>query len=290
LDCAALDDTLAQVPVPVTVASELLRELAKRLDDPSVLLERSELRAMLGRLRSAQRDALSSQELAPIFDAIGLVYFRLGAFKDALDAHRNAAHHDHTQANPLNNAAACLCELKQFQQALVALREAKARPRKLPGIEVCILLNTLEVEINLGNHDAARRAFEESVRCVDPARPTDLFHVAIGAALLGADEDAAEYFARSIAVAKGSDLGETPAIDFVLADPDRLKIANERSLPLHGALTRVAARHGAPIPLEHQLIAQVSLPQTALTALNELVEHPPEPTKALRRVFDEHRA
>jgi tetratricopeptide (TPR) repeat protein len=274
------------VTLPATVASQLLRETGERLDDPATLIETPELRAMLGRLRSAQRNA-RPDELAPLFNAIGIVCYRLRDFRDALDAHRNAARYDTSNAGYLSNAAACLCELKQLPQALAALREAKARPRKSPGSEVCILSNTAELEHHLGNLEEARVVFEAAVRSVDPARSSDLFNVATTAAVLGADEDAAELFARSIAVAKGIDLGETPAIELVLADPDGLKIARARSLPLGDALTRVAARHNAQIPPEHQLTTQISLPHAALTALNGLVEHPPIPTDTLRRVFDD---
>jgi hypothetical protein len=109
------------------------------------------------------------------------------------------------------------------------------------------------------------------------------------AAVLGADEDAVELFARSIAAACGVDLGETPAIVFLRADPDRMKAAAQNPA-LEAVLARVAARHDEPTPPEHQLVTQIALPPAARTALDELVEHPPDPTEELRKLFDEPRA
>ena len=225
-----------------------------------------------------------------MFSAIGLVCFRLRDFKSALDAYRNAARYNNSNADHLSNAGACLCELKQFPQALSTLREAKARPRQSPESEVYILGNIAEVERHLGNHEAARAAYDEAARRVNRERPLDLFNIAVTAAVLGAEEDSAEFFALALAVASGIELGETPAIEFVLADPDRFKIATARSEDLSDALERVAARHNAQIPSEHQTNTQITLPHAALTALNELIEHPPVPTTTLRMVFDESRA
>jgi tetratricopeptide (TPR) repeat protein len=253
------------VAVPVTVVSELLGEIVQRFSDPTTPVGQSELRSMLRRLRSAQRD-VNPDDLAPLFDTIGLVCVRLRDFGTALDAHRNAARYDKFDAAYPNNIAACLIELGQLPQALAALRDASARPLKRPGIDLCILANTAEIEHRLGNHDAARRAFDEALRSVDPKRPIDLINAASTAAVLGAEEDAVELFARCLAVTRGVDMGNIPALDFVMAHPDAQKIAGDKSPQLGAALKSVAARNVAEVPPEHQVSAQVTLPPAALSA------------------------
>ena len=276
------------VPLPATVASQLIRELAERLNDPSAPMAPGELRAALAQLRRAQRNA-RAEDLAAVFDAIGVVCGRLGEFKEALDAHKNAARYDTSRATYLTNAACCLIALERFPEALACLRDANARPQKSQLDELLILISTAEIHRHLGNHNAARIAFEEALLRVDPASSWHLFAAASAAANLGADEDAVELFARSMAVARGVDLGETPAIEFLRTSPGHMKAAPQ-SASLEAALARVAARHDAPIPPEHQLVTQISLPPAALTALDELVEHPPDPTESLRQLFDEPRA
>lgn len=277
------------MPAPATAASQLIQEIVDRLDDLADPMDASEARAALRRLRHAQRTAHVS-ELAALFNTIGSVCFRVQDLQSALDAHRNAARYDTRNAAYLSNVAACLIELGQFQQALPVLRDAMARPLKLPGVEPCILGNMAEVEYNLGNHDVARKRFEEATQLADQERPQDLLNLASTAAVLGVDEDAVEFLARAIAVAKGMTLDETPAIEFVLAEPDRLGVADTRHVSLREALARVAARHNAEAPPEHQLGAQITLSPAGLASVEELIEHPPEPTRTLRMVFDGHRA
>ena len=276
------------MPVPATVASQLLRELSERLSDPSAPMDRRELRAALAQLRRAQR-AARADELAAVFDTIGTVCSRLSEFGEALDAHRNAARYDTTLATYLTHAACCLIALKRFPEALTCLRDAKARPNKGSEDELLISISTAQIHHHLGNYGAARVAFEEALQRVDPSRPADLFLVAIATADLGADEDAVELLARSLAVARGVDLGETPAIDFLRASPDFM-VAAAQQTSLEAAVARVAARQDGPIPPEHQLVTQIALPPAALTMLDDLVEHPPDPPEGLRKLFDEPRA
>ena len=277
------------MPLPATVASQLIREIVERLEDVSDPIDASELRGALRRLRNAQRTA-DAGDLGALFNTIGIVCLRLRDFRSALDAHRNAAKYDTHHAGYLSNVAACLIELGQFSQALTVMRDAMARPLKHPGVESCILGNMAEAEYHLGNHDTARRRYAEATRIVDQTSTLELLNLAGTAAVLGADEDAVELFARAVAVGKGVELGEAPAIEFVLADPVCLKVAETRPPSLHEAIMRVGARHDTGAPPEHQIGAHVTLSPAALSAVQEMVEHPPEPTKTLRMVFDGHRA
>lgn len=285
----ALNGTLALVPQPVTVVSQLICEIAARFDDPSIPVEAPELRTMLARLRREQRNAPAG-ELATLFNSIGLVLVRLGNWRDALDAFRNAARYDRDCAYFPNNVAHCLAELGRFPEAMATLRDAVERPEKPPGVLVCILTTKAEIQHHLGDEKAARESYEEAVRRADSARAIDFHNVAVTAAVLGLEEDATELFARSMALARGVDLAERDAVEFLLSDPDYLKAGGQRSAVLHAALMSVAQRHAADIPHEHQVSARVDLEARERDTVNEMLAHPPEPTAALRRVFDEPRA
>lgn len=236
-----------------------------------------ELRAALGRLRRAQRNAQSA-ELAPLFDMSGHVYFRLGNYQEAIDAHRNAARYDKYNAAYPNNVACCLTELGRFSQALEALRDASARPIKPSGLEVAISLNIAEAHHHLGDFEASRRAYAEALRNVSLVRPGDMLAVAGTAATMGAEDDAVEFFARALAVARGVELGENPAIEFVRADPDHLKVARAKSRALENAILQVGARYDNPPPPEHALTTQIILPEATFRAFLEMIDHAPEPT------------
>ena len=166
------------------------------------------------------------------------------------------------------------------------MRDARGRPQKGPGVEVAILLNTADARHHLGEHAAARNSFDEALPRVDPTSHKDLFNVASTAATLGAEDDAAEFFARCLSVASGAALGETSAIEFIRGSPDPLTGVLAGHPLLERALAAVGARHDASIPDEHQLRTQIALPPAALTSLFDLVDHPPEPTEALRNLLN----
>jgi tetratricopeptide (TPR) repeat protein len=267
---------------------ELIRELSEPVADVSLPMSPGELRAALAKLRRAQRDA-PAELLAPLFCLIGTVCHRLCKFGEALDAHRNAARYDSSNALHLINAANCLIELRRFREALDCLRDARARPRKGPGAELGIFLTAAEVHHHLGEHSAARSAFDEALSHVDSASHAELFRVAIVAAAIGAEDDATELFARYLAVARGIELGETPAIELIRTSPQSLKTAIAEYPALRAALAHVGARHDEPPPAEHQVNTQIALSPDAFSTLLDLVERPPEPTATLRRLFDESR-
>lgn len=264
---------------------ELISELHPRVNDSSTPMSPGELRAALANLRAAQRDA-PVEVLGSLFGMIGAVCYLLHRFQEALEAHRNAARYDRMGAEHPSNAAVCLIELRRFQEALDCLRDARARPRKDPGIEVAILLNTAQARRYLGDNAAARDALDEALPRIDPRSTTDLFRVAATAAVLGAEDDAVELFARCLSVASGVELGETPAIEFIQAIPDHQRMVPLEHPLLASAIAAVGARHDASIPEEHQLQTRIALAPTALTSLFDLVDNPPEPTEALRSLLN----
>ena len=277
------------MPVPATVASQLISDLGERVNDSSTPMSPRELRAALADLRAAQRDA-PAEVLGSLFSIIGAVCHRLHRYQDALDAHRNAARYDKRDAMHLSNAAGCLAQLGRHREALDCLRDARARLNNDRGVEVAILLNTAQARHYVGERAAARDAFDEALPHVDLTNHVELFRVAAAAATLGAEDDAAEFFARFLSVASGVELGETPAIEFIRRCPDHLKAVLAEHPSLERALAAVGARHDASIPDEHQLRTQIALPPIALTSLFDLVDHPPEPTEALRTLLNAPRS
>jgi tetratricopeptide (TPR) repeat protein len=273
------------MPVPATVAMELLDALDARVNDFLTPMSPRELRAALADLRAAQR-AAPAGTLGALFGMIGSVCFRLHDFQDALDAYRNAARYEKMSAEYPCNAAICLVELERFREALDCLRDAHGRPQKGPGVDVSILVNMADARHYLGDDAAARSCFEEALKRLDPTSARDLFNVADAAATLGADDDAVEFFARCLSVATGVPLGETPALEFIRESPDHLKAVLAEHATLERAFAAVGARHDASIPEEHQIHARIALAPAALTSLFDLVDHPPEPTEALRNLLN----
>jgi tetratricopeptide (TPR) repeat protein len=268
---------------------ELFDALDARVTDFLTPMSPRELRAALADLRVAQRDA-PAETLGALFGMIGSVCFLLRDFHAALDAYRNAARYEKLSAEYPCNAAICLVELNRFREALDCLREARTRPHHGPGVEVSILVNTADARHHLGEHAAARSAFEEALTRLDPNSPRDLFNLADTAATLGAEDDAVELFARCLSIATGVEARETAAIDFIRACPDHFKAVLADHPTLGSAFATVGARHDGSIPEEHQLHAQIALDPAALTSLFNLLDHPPEPTEELRSLLNAPRS
>lgn len=269
---------------PVTVISELIREFGERLNDPTSTMDEREMRAALDELRRVQRDT-PFEERGALFGLTGVLRSRLGLREEALEAHRNAARYDKANAEHPSNIAAILLELGRFREALESTREARKRPVRDHGTEICILVNEAIAHGGLGDVANARRSLEDAMQCVDPESPVDLFRIAANAAVLGAEEDAIEYFARYLAVASRVDLGETPAIEFVTARLDEVQDLMPDRPALREAIEHVGARHNAPVPLEHRIVTQIELPRHAMSALDALVARPPEPPPAMPKVL-----
>jgi tetratricopeptide (TPR) repeat protein len=277
---------LLLVPVsrPITVIEELARELGPRLVDLSIVMPRDELRSLLADLRRAQRDA-PAEQLGTVFLLLGHVYSRLGDPANALDAHRNARHYEPAAASHPTNVAMALINLGRFRQALVAIREALAKPLKPPDLEVTSLLNAAEAHHGLGEVNESRRAFADALRHLDQEKRPLLFQVASQAAIIGLDDDAVEFFARYVAFVQGVERGEIPAVEIIRAAPSEIKEPLASAPLLAAAIERVTARWDAPMPDEHQLQAEINLSSEAWATVMDLIEHPPAPTEPLRQLL-----
>lgn len=274
-------------PRPVTVVEELLREFDATIADPSVPMEENEVRHTLRKLRAAQRSA-QPDEFARLFNTIGITCGRLKDYQGALDAHRNAAKYDQSTAMYLNNAASALIELKRFDEALETLRRAHAKTVKSSDFEVLARLNASEAYFALGDEKAARREFLEGVMRADPTNRADMFVLSTQAAIIGADQEAVEFFARYIALATKTDLGDTPAVEIIRAAPSETK-ARLVDLPaLAGVIARATESWDAIVPDEHSIATEILLPDEAVARIVSLAERQSAPSDALRQLFNAH--
>jgi tetratricopeptide (TPR) repeat protein len=260
----------------VTVVEELCRELQPRLWKMS----KRESREALARLREAQRSAPRDQ-FGNLFHMIGLICRNLGDLQAALDAHRNAARYEPQLAVHLNNITGVLLDLRRFQDALRFSQESRTKEQTQTE-SLASWLNTSEAYHGLGNASEAREAFDNALRQLDPTSAGQAIKMAYCASIIGAEEDAVELFARYIALDQGKERGNTPAVEIIRATSGVTVLTEFPALAR--AIERVTIRWDAPIPEEHQIASEIHMSPEGSAQLANLVEHPPVPSEALRRL------
>jgi len=269
--------------VPATQAQELVARYAALLDDASQHLDET---VLLGILAETKRLLPSARPIdrGRLHMLRGVVYTRLQRHQDSLHEHKLARMLDPTEADHANNIAAALLNLGRAEEALEYLRQARAQ-QPTPQLKLLIALNEAEAYARLGETRAAFTAFEQAVALASARSASDAFSLALAAAELGADHEAVEFFARYLALVQGVALGDEDAVDFVRRAPDALW-ARARALPaLHGALARVLAQDDDPAPEAMQVRNRIVLGPDAIEMVDRLLEHPPAPTDALRRLM-----
>ena len=269
--------------VPATQAQELVARYAALLNDPTHALDEKVLRGILAETNRMLANARPADR-ARLHGIRGAVCMRLTQFADALVEYKHARLLAPGNAYDLNNMAACMMEMGRTQEALDLLRDARAlNPTR--DLLVVIWANEAEARQRLGHQQTARESFEAAVRHANLDNPVEAFSLARVAAELGADHEAVEFFARYLALDQGVALGDEDAVDFVRRAPDALW-ARARALPvLHGALARVLAQDDDPAPEAMQVRNRIVLAPEAIEKLDGLLEHPPVPTDALRRLM-----
>jgi tetratricopeptide (TPR) repeat protein len=268
--------------MPATQAQKLAEEHLARLSDLSAQVDEVTLRRVLYQCKLTL-DAASAEDRAVLFGMVGHAWFRLRAFDKALDAYRNASHYEPLSVGYGTSAAACLIELGRLDEALVQLRAARAKPDAPRHDRLVILANEAEALHKLGATAAARAALAEAAKVGDARDPVDLFVLGQQAANIGCDDDAAEYYARHLAAVQGVELGEASAVQFIADAPEALKARMREVAPLAAAIARVTERDASATPPPSDL-PHLPLAPDAADALCALVEGPPEPTDALRRL------
>lgn len=231
---------------PATVAEQLLRELAPRLDDRTIKISEFELRRIEARISDAIRSAPSPREQAVLYSLRGTVYLRREMPEEALAEFLKAARLDTTVAQFANNAASTMLHVGRLAEAAEWLDNAKRRPLTNPAVNFLIALSEVALAHKAGHQDAADEAMDRAIALTDPADAYSQVQLAVYLAMLGRADDAAEFVARYIALGTGTDLGETLAITFIRNSPEHLQALSERSLELAAALQEVAERYDAP--------------------------------------------
>lgn len=231
---------------PATVAEQLLRELAPRLDDRTIEISEFELRRIETRISDAIRSAPSPREQAVLYSLRGTVYLRRAMSEEALADFLKAARLDTTIAQFANNVASTMLLVGRLAEAAEWLDDAKRRPLTNPAVNFLIALSEVALAHKAGHQDAADEAMDRAIALTDPADAYSQAQLAVHLAMLGRADDAAEFVARYIALSTGTDLGETLAITFIRNSPAHLQALSERSPGLAAALQEVAERYDAP--------------------------------------------
>lgn len=274
--------------MPATKAHEITERYALYLDDASRPRDEATVRSIIAEVRLALHDA-RVQDRSALRVMLGSAYFRLGEYEAALSEQKHAALLDPANAYPRNNIAANLVELGRMEEALEHLREA----RKLSTssrLTLAICVNEAEANHRLGRTEAARAAFEAAIANHDADCASDLFSLAMEAADLGAEDDAAEFFARYLARSQGVELGDTSAVEFICNAPKELWGRAHELPTLTDAIARVVARNDAPIPDDMQIDTRIVVSLEAWDALESALTNPPESSEALRRLMHDRRA
>jgi len=274
------------MPVPVTKAQEFVDEVAPILNDPTLAVSRTRLQNYLAQARILLREVRDPEGRGALHTVLGMLHSMLDQREEALSEMRFALVQDRRNPYHLNNFAMSLIECERYEEAVDYLREARALhpPRELT---IGTWLNEAVACFRLGQARASRAALEQAIALTDTDGFRDLFRIAIATAKCGHDDDAAEFLARYLAAAQGLALDDTPAVDVIRAAPDAL-LASARGAPaLNEAIARVLARDEAPVPDDMQINSAVVLGPEAWEAVESLLESPPEPSDALRRLAHE---
>jgi tetratricopeptide (TPR) repeat protein len=274
------------MPVPISKALEFANELEPILNNPKQGISESTLRDFLAHARALLKETRDPVARGALHSIMCMAYTRLDQHEDALSESRHALLQDRGNPYHLHNLATCLTLLKRYEEAIDYLREARALhpPRELA---LGTWFNEAEAWFRLGRTHEANTAFEVAASLAHPSSTNDLFWLAVTAARCGRDEDAAEFLARYLTVAQSTALDDTPAVDVIRAAPDELLASVRGNAILNEAIGRVLARDEAAVPDDMQVNSGIVLGPEAWATVESLLESPPAPSDALRRLVHE---
>ncbi len=262
-------------PLAEPAALSLLNEVTSRLNNPAERLDPFTLRRYERQLKAELRTA-PVELWGPIHAALGTIFHSMGDNRDALDAFRNAVRFQPDVADHENNLAAILFVLRDYQEGLRHL--ARAQELVTNNAEMLATLLCLEAKGRQALHDegAERFAFERAVS-VAPAEGNPQLRLALNAADLGYENDAAEFLARFLASeARYQRPDDEPAVAVI----ERHRSEAGRILQLWPGLRRsvnlVIECWTSPVPSEHEIGAHVELPPSAWAKLRSLAQLGPD--------------
>jgi tetratricopeptide (TPR) repeat protein len=263
-------------PLAEPAAQPLVNEVCRRLNDPADKLDPFTLRRYQRDLQAALRDA-PSEIRGSLYGTIGTILHRLGEDGPALDAYRNAARWQPGAADHENNIAAILLARGQLDEGLKHLARAQAIASGDSWMRVALACTEAKVRRELGEHAAARIAFERAVSAVDPSEKTMYLRLALSASELDYENDAVELFARYLATSAAYD---RPSDESALEVIRRHHAEAARVLDLWPTLAvlvqRMSAKWDAPTPGEHEIRTNIELAAEAWAELCHLAQLAPD--------------
>lgn len=272
---------------PLTLADRLLASYGPRLDDRSEPLSEIELKRIEREITAALESAPAAGRAA-LYSLRGSCLKRRNRPSDALAEYQKAARLDQHNAVYANNLGTIFIDSGDLDQAERWIREASDRPTQPSGLGLVLSLNRAEIHRRRGRAELANSAFEDAIAKSDPLNAREHFSLAFTASLLGRQSDATEFFARHVALRTGDVLDERHAADFLRDHPGDLEACAVTAPDLARAL-RAALAEDVESAVNQSAPVTVELTPAAWDRLTDLLEHPPEPSAALRKVLRERR-
>lgn len=229
---------------PLTDAEKFYRDNAVRLSDLGGRMSLDEVQAVLDAARVALPDAVDRRGRWQLWTLIGLAEQRLDHNEAALAAHREALSLWPDDPQAAVNASKALGILGRPREALDMLERAERNLRGGKAMLPVILCNQVAALAALGDTGEADAAFERALAATPDDDAFGSLRLAVAAAVIDRDDDAAEYFARHILLAtKQERLGRSATEVVATAPRDAISMAaqNEYLAPvLQAALARAA--------------------------------------------------
>jgi tetratricopeptide (TPR) repeat protein len=214
-DRGSFDQKLVMAaPVPATK----LDEYAAKLLDLTHPLSEIEIWRILQEMDRAKK-SLPAEDLWRVYSLVGTAYQKLRKFDEALVAHRTADRL-RPSVETKTNIGAALLELRRPADAIEYLAEAA----ELNDQNVVVLMNLCICLASLGSLEDAREIFLRAVEVADFKDPQSLFLLAVMASSSACDAEAAELFARYLALQRGVSLAERDALEFIRDSPEELMV------------------------------------------------------------------
>jgi tetratricopeptide (TPR) repeat protein len=181
------------------------------LHDWSRTVNDLDLRRALVDLEKLKTQVTGGQR-AHTYTLLGAVYKRMGRKEDALACLRAAMMLAPTAKTKCNFAAA-LSDLGRIEDALEVLGAAADDDDR----SLIILSNLASALMAAGSAHHAREVYQHAATVANFGNKDDLFFLAGMAAMVEADAEAVELFARFLARDRGESLGDAPALQYVHA-------------------------------------------------------------------------
>jgi tetratricopeptide (TPR) repeat protein len=228
------------------VASPALEQkpYAQHILDRGVLLSEVDATSYMADLKNTlAKDILPRWYRIHCTNLLGALLDRLGRPEEALPLMIQAA-----QWSPsviaLQNVGATYAALGNpeealiwFEKALTRLRTGAGKPRE----RLLLLGNIAVLHAEMGDTDQGILRIQEAIDAVDPLDPYELHLLANRLAIMGIHSEAAEFFARSLALRQGFELGEESAANVLMRLRGQYENVLEQNPALRGSVAFVLA-------------------------------------------------